>query len=70
MPNPQTPSMEETASPAPNSAPAPAPAEHPAIAEVEAWFREHFAGPRLSQDLWNDFYKAKELLKARLSALL
>lgn len=50
--------------------PAAAPADHPAIAEVEAWFRLQFSGPRISQDLWNEFYTSKEALVARLRALL
>ena len=36
---------------------------------VERWFRDHFCGlgPRLDQDLWNEFHAAKEELKARLT---
>jgi hypothetical protein len=36
---------------------------------VEQWFRDHFCGlgPRIDQDLWNEFHAAKEELKARLA---
>ena len=36
---------------------------------VEQWFRDHFCGlgPRIDQDLWNEFHAAKDELKARLA---
>ncbi len=36
---------------------------------IEEWFRDHFCGlgPRIDQDLWNEFHAAKEELKARLT---
>lgn len=35
---------------------------------IEQWWRDHFCGlgPRIDQDLWNEFHKAKEELKQRL----
>jgi len=42
----------------------------PILEIVEQWFRDHFCGlgPRIDQDLWNEFHAAKEELKARLTA--
>ena len=39
---------------------------------IEQWFRDHFCGlgPRIDQDLWNEFHAAKEELKARCATAI